>query len=110
MDSLDLLKRWEKISDDEISVDEYNQYEDFFSYWENKLSMSGVRSLMNPSGFPKLDFCVGAIRLRYRFLKFILSENWIMKKPDSFANPVNGKEYGISDAYAIAYANKYPLI
>ncbi len=98
-------KIWECITEEEISGDEYNKYDYFFSFWEIKLSTSGTH------GFPKLDFCVQVIKRRYRFLKYLLAENWIMEEPNLFVNPVDGKKYKIDIAYEISwdYKNKNNL-
>lgn len=93
-------KIWNLIPEEEISGDEYNKYEDFFSFWENSLSTSGT----NKNGFPNIDFCAEVIKRRYRMLKSVLSQNWIMKEPNLFVDPVSQKEYKIDVAYEIAWA------
>lgn len=99
-------KIWGFIPEEEISGDEYNKYEDFFCFWENKLSTSGVRTRQNPTGFPAFPFCVELIKRRYRMLKYILAEKWIMEEPNLFINPIDGKKHKIDWAFEIAYDYK----
>lgn len=98
-------KIWAAISEDEISGEEYDKYEDFFSYWENKLSMSGT----NPNGFPSLSFCIDCIKMRYRRLKYLLCNEWVMENPDLFIDPVTGKKHRIHIAFEIAYSRNNSL-
>lgn len=101
-------KIWQAIPEEEISGDDYDKHDTFFSYWENKLSTSGITTRENPTGFPILNFCVNAIKRRYRMLKYILAENWIMEEPDLFISPVDGRKLTIENAFSVAWNYKNP--